>query len=243
MKFELKYKQFTDCSILVEWPQKIDKSIIYDILAFKAKLEADDASTIESLTHAYASLLITYRRRSFNFSFEEQRLKETYQSLETIKVPQRRLWKIPVCYDKSLGIDLQFLSKEKNMSVDAIINMHSNTIYTVYFIGFLPGFLYLGGLHELLSTPRRAMPRLKIEEGAVAIGESQTGVYPVESPGGWHIIGNSPIRFFDVSKAVPCFAEAGDGIQFYPITLEDYKNIKTLVNTNEYQIESEVLDD
>jgi len=244
MKFELKYKQFTDCSILVEWPQKIDKSILYDILAFKAKLEADDASTIESLTHAYASILITYHRRTFfNFSLEEKRLKETYQSLEIKNVPQRRLWKIPVCYDKDFGIDLEFLSKEKNMSVDAIIDKHSGAIYTVYFIGFLPGFLYLGGLDKLLSTPRRATPRLKIEEGAVAIGGSQTGIYPVESPGGWHVIGNSPIRFFDVSKAVPCFAKAGDGIQFYPITLENYKNIKTLVNTNAYQIESEVLDD
>ncbi|PQV50368.1 inhibitor of KinA [Jejuia pallidilutea] len=243
MKFELKYKQFGDCSILVEWPQNINKTILYDILAFKAKLENSNFFTIEGLTHAYASLLITYHRRNFNFSSELKRIKAIYETLEVKNLPKRHLWKIPVCYDLSFGIDLEWLSEEKKMSIDTIIETHSSAIYTVYFIGFLPGFLYLGGLHELLTTPRRASPRLKIKEGAVAVGGAQTGVYPVESPGGWHIIGNSPICFFDVLKEAPCFAKAGDAIQFYPVALNDYKEIKTLVNTNTFKIESEELDD
>ena len=107
----------------------------------------------------------------------------------------------------------------------------------------MPGFLYLGGLNKTLHTPRKSTPRLDIKKGAVAIGGNQTGVYPNPSPGGWNIIGNSPINFFDVSKETPCFAKPGDAIQFYPISINEHLDIKTLVDANVYQIEREVLND
>ena len=113
----------------------------------------------------------------------------------------------------------------------------------IYFIGFLPGFLYLGGLDERLFTPRKSTPRLRIEKGAVAIGGKQTGIYPQESPGGWNIIGNSPIQFFDNSKNTPCFAKAGDKLQFYSITLKEHHDIKVLVDAGVFQLESEEIDD
>ena len=153
------------------------------------------------------------------------------------------LWKIPVCYDAVFGIDLEAISKEKNLSKEEIIKRHSQAIYTVYFIGFLPGFLYLGGLDESLHVPRKSTPRLQIEKGAVAIGGNQTGVYPTESPGGWNIIGNSPIEFFNPKLETPCFAKAGDKISFKPITIQEFKTIKILVEAGVYQIESEVLYD
>ena len=149
------------------------------------------------------------------------------------------LWKIPVCYDAVFGIDLKTISEEKNLPIEAIVKHHSQTIYTVYFIGFLPGFLYLGGLNETLYMPRKSTPRLKIEKGAVAIGGSQTGVYPSDSPGGWNIIGNSPIEFFNPKLKTPCFAKAGDHIIFQPISLSAYKNIKILVEAGVYQLDSE----
>ena len=101
----------------------------------------------------------------------------------------------------------------------------------------------MGGLDESLHIPRKSTPRLHVEKGAVAIGGNQTGIYPNESPGGWNIIGNSPLNFFDVSKENPCFAKAGDRVQFYPISLETYKNIKTLVEAGVYQLESENVND
>ncbi len=226
----------------MEWPQHIDTSILNDILAFKSKLEYSNFSNIISVNHAYASLLITYNVSNFDISSEIDKLKNLYKAPNTLNKQKHRLWKIPVCYDESFGIDLQTLSKEKQITIDEIIQLHSIPIYTIFFIGFLPGFLYLGGLNEQLFTQRKATPRLKIEKGAVAIGGKQTGVYPSESPGGWNIIGNSPIHFFDVSKEEPCFAKAGDSLQFYPITLKLYKDIKTLVDAGVFQIESEVLD-
>jgi inhibitor of KinA len=147
-----------------------------------------------------------------------------------------------VCYDSIFGLDLIEISKQKGMSEDAIIKLHSQTFYTVYFIGFLPGFLYLGGLDEKLYFPRKETPRLKVEKGAVAIGGKQTGVYPNISPGGWQIIGNSPISFFDSSKGEPCFAKSGDKIEFYAISKEKYDDIKALVDAGVYQLESEVID-
>lgn len=242
MTFELKYKQFGAYSILVEWPQRIDKAILHDILAFKSKLEHGNFSTIKSLNHAYASLLITYDVTNFDVSSELLKLKDVYQSSDVIYKSEHVLWKIPVCYDLSFGIDLEALSKEKQIPIDEIIQRHSGPTYTIFFIGFLPGFLYLGGLDKQLFSPRKATPRLKIEKGAVAIGGEQTGVYPNESPGGWNIIGNSPIHFFDVSKEEPCFARAGDSLQFYPVALKEFQNIKALVEAGVYQIESEVLD-
>ena len=107
----------------------------------------------------------------------------------------------------------------------------------------MPGFLYLGGLNNALNFPRKSTPRLQIHKGAVGIGGNQTGIYPSQSPGGWNIIGNSPIKFFDVSKNRPCFAKSGDKIQFYPITIKKHKDITALVDAGVYQLESEVLHD
>lgn len=240
MKFQLKYQRFGECAILVEWPAKIDEDILSDILSFKFSVE-NRLKHIVEVTTAYHSLLVVYKNY---FSFEEEvgRLKEIYRNPSEIKQRLPRLWKIPVCYDDDFGIDLDALSKGKKLTKKDVVQMHSKAIYTVYFIGFLPGFLYLGGLDETLHTPRKAVPRLKIEKGAVAIGGKQTGVYPSESPGGWHIIGNSPISFFNPNKEQPCFASALDQVQFVPISRSGYEDIKTLVKAGVYQMESEVID-
>ena len=133
------------------------------------------------------------------------------------------------------------ISIKKNLSKQKIIALHAQAIYTVYFIGFLPGFLYLGGLDPALNFPRKQIPRLQIKKGAVGIGGVQTGVYPTQSPGGWNIIGNSPISFFNASNKIPCFAKAGDKIQFYTISLKKHKEITALVKAELFQLESEVL--
>tara|TARA_R110002049_G_scaffold72237_3_gene186367 strand:- start:7267 stop:7998 length:732 start_codon:yes stop_codon:yes gene_type:complete len=242
MPFKLTYKPFGERAILVEWPHNIDKNILKDILVFKTKIKDNTIKQILELKIAYSSLLIIYNSFCRNFENEINLLKKIYISPDFEADILSNLWKIPVCYDDVFGLDLELISKEKNISKTDIIKSHSEAIYTVYFIGFLPGFLYLGGLDETLHIPRKWAPRLHIEKGAVAIGGNQTGIYPNASPGGWNIIGNSPINFFDVSKEKPCFAKAGDQIQFYAVSLKEYQDIKTLVDANVYQLESEVLD-
>ena len=238
MTTNVNYKIFGDTSILVEWQPVITKDILSDVLAFKSKIEAFYTSGIE-ITTAYNSLLIVFDDFRINLTNEIENLKQIYSHESKRTQSNSTLWKIPVCYEDEFGIDIKEIAVEKNISVDQIIALHTKTIYTVFFIGFLPGFLYLGGLPEELAMPRKATPRLKIKKGAVAIGGNQTGVYPVESPGGWNIIGNSPLPFFDITKDVPCFAKPGDAIQFYSVTKKKYDNIKTLVNANIFQIESE----
>ena len=148
-------------------------------------------------------------------------------SLYTIEHSQHstttNLWKVPVCYDVELGIDLEEISHTLKLSIQEIIDLHSQAIYTVYFIGFLPGFLYLGGLDNRLEIKRKSNPRLHVDKGSVAIGGSQTGVYPQDSAGGWNIIGKTPLSFFNLDHNNPCFAKPGDKIQFVPISLEEFK--------------------
>lgn len=242
MAFKLIYKPFGECAILIEWPHNIDENILKDILVFKTKIDNKNIEQILELKTAYNSLLIIYNSFCRNYENEVDILKNIYISPDFKTDILSNSWKIPVCYDEEFGLDLELISKEKSISKKDIIKRHSEAIYTVYFIGFLPGFLYLGGLDETLHIPRKSTPRLHIEKGAVAIGGNQTGVYPNESPGGWNIIGNTPINFFDVSKDSPCFAKAGDQIQFYAVSLKEYQDIKTLVNANVYQLESEVID-
>lgn len=241
MQFKLEYKRFGSHSVLIEWPNEIKEDILNDVLAFKLKLENSHVENILQVGSAYNSIVVSYKEELIDFDAEIEQLKSIYLNVDNQLENQSKLWKIPVCYDDIFGIDLDNMTLEKNISKHEIIKLHSRNVYTVYFIGFLPGFLYLGGLNESLAIPRKSSPRLKIDKGAVAIGGNQTGIYPLESPGGWNIIGNSPINFFDVKKESPCFAKAGDKIQFYAVSLKEYQDIKTLVDANVYVIEEERL--
>lgn len=241
--FKLTYKPFGERAILIEWPSKIDTNILSDIILFKTKIRNKNIEQILELKSSFNSLLVIYNSICRNFENEINLLKSAYISPDFKSDIVANIWKIPVCYDDEFGVDLDIISKQKNISKPEIVKRHSKAIYTVYFIGFLPGFLYLGGLDERLHIPRKSTPRLHIEKGAVAIGGNQTGIYPNESPGGWNIIGNSPISFFNVSKEKPCFAKAGDAIQFYPISVKEHYDIKTLVDANVYQMESDVIND
>ena len=241
--FELTYKPFGEHSILIEWPQIIDEKILIDVLNFKKTISNYYIKEKVYIKIAYNSILISYTSTIKNIYDKISCLKDLYCTEINIIDSSYKLWKIPVCYDDDFGLDLNELSTSKGLSKAEIITLHSATNYLVYFIGFLPGFLYLGGLNKALHFPRRPIPRLKVKEGAVAIGGMQTGIYPSESPGGWNIIGNTPIRFFDVNKVIPCFAKAGDRIQFSPINKEEHARIEQLVNSGSYQMESEVIDD
>lgn len=241
MGFQLIYKPYGERSILIVWQAVIDKEILFDVLAFKNKILNSDIKLIVNVNSVYNSLLISYMENIVDFNEQVITLKEIYNQKQELAKTVFKQWKIPVCYDTIFGIDLGVISKTKSITTQNIIERHSQAVYTVYCIGFLPGFLYLGGLDEMLHVPRKETPRLKINKGSVAIGGKQTGVYPSESPGGWHIIGNTPISFFDVSKNNPCFAKPGDEIKFYPVSIETYHDIKTQVDAGVYQLESKML--
>lgn len=241
--FQLTYTRFSETSILIQWPERIAPEILDDLLAFKNHLLNLEHSSISQITNAYSSILITYSAYSSNYEDDILFLKNSYASRPNLEKQSKTLWKIPVCYNRHFALDLNELANEKNLSASELITLHAEAVYDVYFIGFLPGFLYLGGLNECLFMPRKKSPRQYVEKGAVAIGGEQTGVYPNASPGGWNIIGNSPVNFFNPDVETPCFATAGDRIQFIPVDIKTHEDILVKVHNETYSIESEVADD
>ncbi|MES2810619.1 MAG: 5-oxoprolinase subunit PxpB [Bacteroidota bacterium] len=130
---------------------------------------------------------------------------------------------IPVCYDDECGPDIAEVAKHHNITINDVIRLHSSAIYKVYMIGFLPGFAYMGGLNIKLATPRKATPRKIVPAGSVGIAGQQTGVYPLDSPGGWQLIGKTPISLFNINNTTPSFLKAGDDVIFKPITANEFK--------------------
>ena len=236
MSKHITYKQFGKQTILIEWSAIIDEEILEDILLFKSKITANKKIEFLDIIQGYNSLTIIYKNTIFNFKKEINFLKIVYKSTLQAESQLFFKWEIPVCYDSKFGIDLEEISKQKKLTVDQIIQLHSKTIYRVFFIGFLPGFLYLGGLNKQLFVDRKSNPRLHVSKGAVGIGGKQTGVYPNKSAGGWNVIGNTPIQFFNIENKNPCFAKAGDFIKFKSISKEEFSIIEKQVKENTYQI-------
>jgi len=222
-KFSIAIRPFGIHAILVEWPNRVDEAILDDILRFTNYLETKclDVSKWE-IVPAYNSVTLILREEPIDFDRLIKRLTQWYDGSVEAQVKQKFLWKLPVCYDLSFGIDLEEVAKTLSLNIDDIIKQHTDSIFTVFGIGFLPGFMYLGGLPASLVISRRKTPRLKVEKGSVGLAAKQTGIYPQESPGGWHIIGNCPIPIFNPKRDNPCFVNVGDKVQFYPITRAEY---------------------
>ena len=239
-KYKLKYKPLGSIAALIEWPKEIQEPILKNISIFRYKIHADMGEYVLETVPAYNSLTVFFDTSKIKYSGVVADLKEIYATKDQKLLTAYKIWKIPVCYDKSFGLDLPEMSKSKKMSQAKIIELHSSVLYDVYFIGFLPGFLYLGGLDEKLHYKRKDKPRREIKKGDVGIAGYQTGVYPRVSPGGWNIIGNSPLTFFDVNEFPPCFAVAGDKVQFVPIDLAEHKRISKEIESGSYIPQSEV---
>jgi inhibitor of KinA len=239
----LVYKPFGNRAVLVEWPQKIDAKIQEDVWFFKNLIEQKCIKSILEVISAYNSITIIYKSTIDNVYSEISALKSLYKGENSVVVRDTKLWEVPVCYHPDLAPDLHSLSASKNLTLEQIESLHTEPKYTVSFIGFLPGFLYLSGLNDLLYTPRKSSPAKQITAGSVAIGDYQTGIYPMNSPGGWHIIGNSPLNFFDVNSKNPCFAAPGDGIKFVSVSIEEYHEIKRKVADKAYLINYQMSND
>ena len=235
----LTFKEFGSQAILIEWEPEIKETILEEILSCKHIIENFfDKKSIE-LIPSYNSLTVINYDLTISLAAFKNQLHELLAEFNLIKKHKRKLWKIPVCYDESFGIDLHSVCKEKKIEPEQLIKMHTEAVYTVFCIGFLPGFMYLGGLPSTLEMPRRNEPRLKVKKGAVGIGGNHTGIYPQKSPGGWNIIGNSPVELFDVNNAKPCFVEVGDKIQFKEVSLPKYQLIKIEIDAAVFSIENQ----
>ena len=239
MKFQLTYKFFGRSAILVEWPANISQDIIQDIISFERHIKEID-SILDTII-AYNSLLIRYQNPIVDQELTIRQLKNKYTALSYLIKQDQFLWEIPVCYDASFGLDLEEIANKKKCNVADIVRLHTKTDYLVYFIGFQPGFLYLGGLHQNLHVPRKSNPRVRVDKGSVGIGSAQTGIYPQNSSGGWNIIGKSPLNFFNMKASNPCFAKPGDRIQFVSVDLHTFYQIEKEVANQKFRIKNSEL--
>ncbi len=224
-RFDLEIKAFGERAILIEWPNRIDNEILDDIIRFSPVLLEQEGDELINHTPGYNSLLLQYDW-SIDFDEKRRRFIELYSSLKLDQPIEFNTWHIPVCYDEEFGIDLPLFA-QKGLSQDDVIRLHTSAAYRIFMIGFLPGFLYLGGLPKRLHMARKEKPRTHVAKGSVAIGGEQTGIYPMTSPGGWQIIGRTPLALFDISQQDPTPIRQGDQVFFYAIDKTTFTNLSS----------------
>ncbi|NEV94176.1 5-oxoprolinase subunit PxpB [Psychroflexus sp. YR1-1] len=228
MKDKIRVFQFNETSILIEFDSEINENLLQIILTLKENIVRKNAQHILQVITSYNSLLVIYKSTINNFYTLKNQFLELISKVKLNQKLDLEVRKIPVCYEEDFGWDLQSLSEELELSKSEIIRRHTKPVYTVYFIGFLPGFPYLGGLDQRLYHRRKSQPRTQIPAGSVGIADKQTGIYPSDSPGGWQIIGRSPVTLFDPDhKTQMCYLKAGDKIQFEAISKEKFEYIQS----------------
>jgi inhibitor of KinA len=212
-QYKFTVKPYGQAAVLIEWPYQISSEISFQVQSLYHFLNENRAHGILELVPAYQSLLVV-------FAPEKMKLNEVLELINTFKPGNQTqsyditIWDIPVTYDLPEMADMKAVLDHTKLSYDSLISKHLDTIYDVNFIGFLPGFLYLSGMDESLQVPRKKTPDLVMPKGSVAIGGLQTGIYPEQSPGGWHRIGQTDIALFDPYQAPYCKIKPGDKVKF-----------------------------
>lgn len=193
-------------------------------------------SNILEVVPAYRSLLIYFDPLQIQRQQLIQHIANVIanEKSDEVALSQGKVVYIPVCYDDEFGPDLQFVAQYNGLTVDEVITIHTTTPYLVYMLGFTPGFPYLGGMSERIATPRLEKPRTRIDAGSVGIAGSQTGFYPIESPGGWRLIGRTPVQAFQPQAAKPFLFDAGEYLQFQAVSRQEYDEIKQAVAAGRY---------
>jgi KipI family sensor histidine kinase inhibitor len=223
-----------DTALTVQFGETIDAQLNAQVLALAEKLDAARLPGVIELVPTFRSLTIHFDPRAMTMTTLQQRANVLLSASLRGSV-ESRVFTVPVCYDAAFGLDLDDVSALTGLSVADVIARHSARTYHVYSIGFLPGFPYLGDLGEELVLPRRPTPRLKVPTGSVAIAMAMTGVYPLESPGGWHILGRTPVPLFDIQQDPPSLLRPGDKVKFTPVSAETYGQWQTRASAEVWQ--------
>lgn len=214
-----------DRAVTVEWGSTIDEHINRQVHAFARKVEALSHPAITEVVPTYRSATVHYRPEVFSYEELKQLLLSLTQggAEEAEELP---VVEIPVCYGGEYGPDLLEVAQHCSLTPEEVIARHTAPTYRIYMLGFTPGFPYLGGMDPSIAAPRRKEPRIHIPAGSVGIAGEQTGVYPIVSPGGWQLIGRTPLRLFDPQREQPILLSAGAGIRFVPIDEETFRKME-----------------
>ena len=216
------YLQLTPQIGELVWQQLPSDDLLAMQLAYIQVLQHNFEDKLIECRQGFTRISLVWKEETGHYQF--QKLLSNLDP-EPVKLPEKT-WEIPVCYDESLGFDLMSFCDEKKLTTDQLISLHTGPIYRIHFFGFLPGFFYLHGLPERLHSPRKSIPSQSVPAGSVAIGGAQTGIYPIESPGGWQLIGRTPVKTYDVNRKEPILFKAGDSICFVPITKHEFERLE-----------------
>jgi inhibitor of KinA len=230
MNYPYKIFPLGDSALTIDFGNKIEEQLNNEVIGRFHQLSVNPIPGTTEMIPAYSSLTIHYDAIALKKNLiDKQTVFEYLQTLLKEKLGEplndlndiSELIKIPVCYDPAFATDLEKLCEEKNMDRDELIAIHTTGIYRIYMLGFLPGFAYMGEVDERIATPRKQQPT-NVTAGSVGIAGKQTGIYPLDSPGGWQIIGRTPWKLFDPGREEPVLLKAGDRVQFYSIRKEEF---------------------
>lgn len=232
---KVRYLVSGDSAVCVEFGDEISPEINRKIRAFKIAVEQAKIGGIVETIPTYRSLMVVYRPEMIRFGALTGKLDAVMSSMHGVQIPAPVVMEIPVLYGGAMGPDLEYVAAHNKKTPEEVVALHTSKDYLIYMLGFIAGFPYLGGMSEEIAAPRLEEPRVRIEAGSVGIAGSQTGIYPVAAPGGWQLIGRTPLKLYDASREKPALLEAGQYIRFCSVTEEEYREIEAQVNSGTYQ--------
>jgi inhibitor of KinA len=227
-----------DRALVVEFGEHIDRALSDRVLRLDGSLRAVGLAGVVETVPTFRSLMVHYDPLATSRGDLERAITSLLDHEPGLS-RVATLWRVPVCYDGEHAPDLGDVARLTGLTPDEVVLLHSGTLYHLYMLGFLPGFPYMGDLPARLALPRRADPRVRVPAGSIAIATTLTAIYPYGSPGGWHLIGTTPIRLFDCKLASPALFAPGDTVQFEPIDETAFASIKRAVESGSYQVASE----
>lgn len=232
---EVRYLVSGDSSVCVEFGNEISPDINRKIRAFKIAVEKSGIPGIVETVPTYRSLLVHYKPEVIGYKAITEKFKSLMGTLDNIEIPPPTVIEIPVLYGGEMGPDIENVASHNGKTVEEVIKIHTSQEYLIYMIGFIAGFPYLGGMSKEIATPRLKEPRVKIDGGSVGIAGEQTGIYPLDSPGGWQLIGRTPLKLYDAEREKPVLLEAGQYIKFRSITQKEFDATVKAVEDGSYK--------
>ena len=225
-----------DHTLVIEFGNHIEPECNARVHSLTRALDLSTPTGVVAVIPTYRSLTIQYDANLIGYKDLTNQLRDIDVNSNAHEILTNRIVHLPTIYGLEFGPDLEFVARHSELSAEEVIRVHSATDYLVYMMGFTPGFPYLGGMSEEIATPRLETPRNSIPAGSVGIAESQTGVYPIDTPGGWRILGRTPLKLFDTSRERPSLIAAGDYVRFVPLSNKDeYQMIEEQIMKGEYK--------
>jgi inhibitor of KinA len=218
----VRFRAASDQALLVYLGEEIGLRAHERVEGLLRLMQSEPLPWVRNLQPAYCSLLVAFDAREVDHRQVEAALRQYEERAKKIKLPKPRRVEIPVCYGADYGPDLERVAATHGLTPERVVELHSAKTYHAYFLGFAPGFAYLGDLADALATPRLATPRKKVPSGSVGIAGNQTAVYPFATPGGWNLLGRTPLQIFRTDREPMEMLNVGDEVKFRPITREEF---------------------